>query len=68
MCSKTLAEQFLLPSIEKLLGPARGMISSDDYVAISVVGEGLDAGQRVLELSTPLAMAGMLVCSPRHEA
>lgn len=34
-------------------------ISSEDYVAIQVDGQGLDAGQRVLELTSPLAMAGM---------
>lgn len=34
-------------------------ISHDDYVAIQVDGQGLDAGQRVLELTGPLAMAGI---------
>ena len=34
-------------------------ISAEDYVVVQVDGEGLDAGQRVLELTTPLAMAGM---------
>lgn len=36
-------------------------ISSDDYIVIQVDGQGLDAGQRVLELTSPLAMAGMYV-------
>lgn len=36
-------------------------VSSEDYVAIQVDGQGLDAGQRVLELTSPLAMAGMSV-------
>ena len=63
VCSKDLAQRFFLPAIERLSEPARGTISSEDYVAISVVGEGLDAGQRVLDLSTPLAMAGMYVKS-----
>lgn len=35
-------------------------IYPDDYVAIEVNGQG-DAGQRVLELTAPLAMAGMYV-------
>ena len=63
VCSKDLAQRFFLPAIERLSEPSRGTISSEDYVAISVVGEGLDAGQRVLDLSTPLAMAGMYVKS-----
>lgn len=39
----------------------RATISSEDFVVISVEGEGLEAGQRVLELTTPLALAGMYV-------
>ena len=35
------------------------MISREDYMVIQVDGQGLDAGQRVLELTRPLAMAGM---------
>lgn len=38
---------------------ARIHISEDDYIVIQVDGQGLDAGQRVLELTSPLAMAGM---------
>ena len=34
-------------------------ISAEDYVVVEVDGQGLDAGQRVLELTSPLAMAGM---------
>lgn len=34
-------------------------ISTEDYIVIQVDGQGLDAGQRVLELTSPLAMAGM---------
>jgi hypothetical protein len=34
-------------------------ISQDDFIAMQVYGEGLEAGQRVLELTSPLAMAGM---------
>ena len=29
---------------------------------MSVEGEGLEAGKRVLELTSPLALAGMSVC------
>ncbi len=41
--------------------PGCATISSEDFVVISVRGEGLEAGQRVLELTSPLALAGMLV-------
>ncbi|RMZ84058.1 hypothetical protein DV737_g1271, partial [Chaetothyriales sp. CBS 132003] len=34
-------------------------ISYEEYTAIQVDGQGLDAGQRVLELTSPLAMAGI---------
>lgn len=34
-------------------------ISSEDYLVMQVEGQGLDAGQRVVELTSPLAMAGM---------
>ena len=34
-------------------------ITADDFVVMQVDGEGLDAGQRVLELTSPLALAGM---------
>ncbi len=41
--------------------PGRATISSETFVVISVEGEGLEAGKRVLELTTPLALAGMYV-------
>ena len=34
-------------------------ISAEDFVVISVEGAGMEAGQRVLELTSPLALAGM---------
>ena len=37
----------------------QGSISKEDFVVISVEGAGMEAGQRVLELTTPLALAGM---------
>lgn len=36
-------------------------ISDDDFIAMQVEGQGLDAGRRVLELTGPLALAGMYV-------
>jgi hypothetical protein len=38
-------------------------ISGDDFIAMQVEGQGLDAGRRVLELTGPLALAGMYVQS-----
>jgi hypothetical protein len=70
ICSRHLAERFIAPVAEVLNGlfasgdakanPRKEIeISSDDYIVIQVDGQGLDAGQRVLELTSPLAMAGM---------
>lgn len=36
-----------------------GSVSLEDFVVISVEGAGMEAGQRVLELTSPLALAGM---------
>ena len=66
VCSTKLAQDFFAPVIAQ--NPKRSnsngdraSISAEDFVVISVEGEGLDAGQRVLELTSPLAMAGMCV-------
>ena len=72
ICSRHLADRFVRPVAQTLNGlygaSSKGaksrtefQISSEDYIAIQVDGQGLDAGQRVLELTSPLAMAGMLV-------
>jgi hypothetical protein len=63
VCSRRLARELFVPARERL-DPAskdRVEITVDDYVVMQVDGEGLDAGQRVLELTSPLAMAGMYV-------
>jgi len=64
-CSRALCEELFLPAVESLDASLREQvsISKDDYVVMQVDGEGLDAGQRVLELTSPLAMAGMYVRS-----
>ena len=64
MCSTALARDVFGPVIQRVnesIASEEGCatISSEDFVVISVEGEGLEAGQRVLELTTPLAMAGM---------
>ena len=66
MCTKELAQQYLAPTLRALSINSgndcdHASISSEDFVVISVEGEGLDAGQRVVELTTPLALAGMYV-------
>ena len=64
VCSKALAQEYFAPVITRMtqsLGPQSNYasISSEDFVVISVEGAGLEAGQRVLDLTSPLAMAGM---------
>lgn len=61
VCSRRLAEELFLPALNSLDASSRSQVSitNDDYVVMQVDGEGLDAGQRVLELTSPLALAGM---------
>ena len=64
VCSKALAEKLFAPKIahEKKgcrTETAHASISSESYVVISVEGGGTEAGQRLLELTGPLALAGM---------
>lgn len=69
MCPRQLADEYFAPLLERFLQvststQSRLSISKDDFIAMQVYGEGLEAGQRVLELTTPLAMAGMYVQLP----
>jgi len=69
ICSRTLADRLIRPvasSLNEIVSHGKTIktkdciqVSADDYTAIQVDGQGLDAGARVLELTTPLAMAGM---------
>lgn len=61
VCSRTLAQKLFVPARDGLPSEAKGQISitEEDFVVMQVDGEGLDAGQRVLELTSPLALAGM---------
>jgi hypothetical protein len=73
ICSRYLADRYVRPVTEILNnlyaqvvnkeGSAKTQIqmSAEDYVVIKIDGQGLDAGQRVLELSGPLAMAGISI-------
>ena len=64
VCPKAIAQQIFRPTIDQAsqtqnLGSGWAIISSEDYVVISIEGEGMEAGQRVLDLTSPLALAGM---------
>jgi hypothetical protein len=61
VCSRRLANELFVPVLGLLDAHSRSQvhITSDDFVVMQIDGEGLDAGQRVLELTSPLALAGM---------
>jgi hypothetical protein len=61
VCSRSLANELFVPVLDLLdtASKAEVHITSEDFVVMQVDGEGLDAGQRVLELTSPLALAGM---------
>ncbi|KAJ4346413.1 uncharacterized protein N0V89_010342 [Didymosphaeria variabile] len=63
VCSRKLANELFLPALDRLDAKSRDQVSitSEDYVVMQVDGEGLDAGQRVLELTSPLALAGISI-------
>lgn len=60
-----MAECLFRPVIDQAVsspgadGDHYASISVEDFVVISVEGAGMEAGQRVLELTSPLALAGM---------
>ena len=65
VCAKDVAEALFRPVIDRAVlsrgadGDHDASISEEDFVVISVEGAGMEAGQRVLELTSPLALAGM---------
>ena len=66
VCPEAIAEHIFRPIIAQVSqtqerGSGRAIISSEDYVVISIEGEEMEAGQRVLDLTSPLALAGMYV-------
>ncbi|MCJ1467535.1 hypothetical protein MMC07_006160 [Pseudocyphellaria aurata] len=66
VCSKHLVREYFasVPTQSRAPGEVSSKaatISSEDFVVISVEGEGLEAGQRVLELTSPLALAGISI-------
>jgi hypothetical protein len=62
-CPRTLIESIFVPARDALSPTDRESvtISREDYVVMQVDGEGLEAGQRVLELTSPLALAGISI-------
>ncbi|KAF2744916.1 hypothetical protein M011DRAFT_495935 [Sporormia fimetaria CBS 119925] len=63
VCSRTLAERLFVPARDALDAASRAQIAitNDDFIVMQIDGEGLDAGQRVLELTSPLALAGVSI-------
>ena len=63
VCPRHQAEALFIPVMNKLDANARKRISisADDYSAIMIGGEGLEAGKRVLDLTSPLALAGISI-------
>lgn len=66
ICPRRLAEKYFVPVIDQLRQIdaslcSRVDVSEHDYIAMQVLGQGLEAGKRVVELTSPLAMAGMCV-------
>lgn len=61
VCSRRLANDLFAPVLSLLDLQSQNAIhiTSEDFVVIQVDGEGLDAGQRVLDLTGPLAFAGV---------
>ncbi len=61
VCDSSWAESVFEPAIRKLpKAQARAVaVSKDTYAALSVYGAGMDAGSRVVELTSPLALANI---------
>lgn len=60
-CPRSQASSLFEPLLAKLPAPFRKAvsISKEDYSVIVIGGEGLEAGKRVLDLTSPLALAGI---------
>ncbi|KAJ5836955.1 hypothetical protein N7447_002981 [Penicillium robsamsonii] len=66
MCPRRLVDKYFVPVMDQLdqldvsLRP-RLVMSENDYIVMQVLGQGLEAGKRVLELTSPLALAGISI-------
>ncbi|CAI7678205.1 unnamed protein product [Penicillium discolor] len=66
MCPRRLVDKYFIPVMDQLDQldeslRSRLIVSENDYIAMQVLGEGLEAGKRVLELTSPLALAGISI-------
>ena len=63
VCPRQQAEDLFMPIVDKLNPVMRKSvsISKETYSVIVIGGEGLEAGQRVLDLTSPLALAGISI-------
>lgn len=61
VCSRKLVNELFVPIVNLLDVGSRSEvhITTEDFVVMQIDGDGLDADRRVLELSGPLALAGM---------
>ncbi|QIX01950.1 hypothetical protein AMS68_007467 [Peltaster fructicola] len=61
VCPRRQADELFAPIIPGLSESLqqRVSISQEDFAAIVITGSGLEAGQRVLDLTSPLALAGI---------
>ncbi|KAJ5365820.1 hypothetical protein N7517_008706 [Penicillium concentricum] len=66
MCPRRLVDKYFVPVMDQLDQldvslRSRLVVSENDYIAMQVLGQGLEAGKRVLELTSPLALAGISI-------
>lgn len=63
VCHNNWAKKVFEPIISKLSKDASKTvaISKDSYLILSVISAGMDAGSRLLELTSPLALAGISI-------
>ncbi|KGO77347.1 hypothetical protein PITC_055320 [Penicillium italicum] len=66
ICPRRLVDKYFVPVMDQLDRlddslRSRLIVSENDYIAMQVLGEGLEAGKRVLELTSPLALAGISI-------
>lgn len=63
VCSRKLVNELFVPILESLDSFSRSEIhiSREDFVVMQLDGEGLDADRKVLELTGPLALAGISI-------
>lgn len=66
ICPRRLVQKYFRPLLDQLNQLNSDLrshldVSDNDYIAMQVLGQGLEAGKRVLELTSPLAMAGISI-------